>query len=61
MSANFNRLFEKSSGPSASKEKCRLLNFLVTTLNKSLRTSPEPDFQLTQAFNWAKNNFGEKG
>ena len=37
----------------------RLLNSLLTTLNKSLRTSLETNFRLIEAFNWSKNNFGE--
>ena len=33
-----------------------LLNFLLKTLNKSLRISPDTN---SQAFNWSRNNFGE--
>ena len=36
-----------------------MLNSLSTTLNKSLRTSPETNFRLILAFTWSKNNFGE--
>ena len=34
-------------------------HYVLTVLNKSLRTSRETNFRLIQAFNWSKNNFGE--
>ena len=35
----------------------RLLNTLLTKLKKRLRTSPDANFSLTEAFNWSKNSF----
>ena len=35
------------------------VQFFVTTLNKSLRTSSETRFTLIQVFNWSENIFGE--
>ena len=31
----------------------------LATLNKTLRTTPETNFRLSQSFNWSKNNFFE--
>ena len=36
-----------------------VIECFLATLNKSLRTSPETNFRLSQVFNWSKNNFFE--
>ena len=68
MSANLSRLSQTSSSlrgtvsKQTNSEYCNgdcLLNSLLTTLNKSLRTSPETNFRLIQLFDRSKNNFGD--